>query len=258
MKPLWPAAAGLAVLAGLVAWLWPAAEDGVVMAQQLAAAGQDLPPALTPPPGAASSATTELVGLPVLLQQQQALPPAAALLALKRCYLADRCGGTPSEGLETHFAVSKAISERLTALPANGDVAEQAALAREFLAFPDGHVQAAALALAARLPQDTATVNATVTALADSYDQLLFRKALPVLQQWQAVGLSSGYDDMLATTLQTGGIHAAQVVAENLLPFVNDANIGRYEALAQGMQPGARATALRQSLRDYRLLKTGG
>lgn len=190
--------------------------------------------------------------------QLRGLAPSAALKALKSCYFADTCGLAGPEGLEAHFAASRAIVEQLKALPAQASVAEQASLAREFLAFPDGHVQAEALAMAARLPPDLSTVNAAVTALRESFDSVLFKQALPVLQQWQQQGMSSGYDDMLLTTVHTGGWHAAQTVAEGLTPFLHEANVARFEAVAKQLEPGARRNALQQSLRNYYLQRSGG
>lgn len=204
---------------------------------------------------AASGASTSTAGQ---LAAAGALPAPAALKALKQCYYADNCGLAGPEGLEAHFAASRAIVARLKALPAEASPAEQAALAREFLAFPDGHVQAEALALAARLPPDAATVNATVAALRESYDSVLFRKAFPILQQWQQQGLSAGYEDMLAEVLYTGGWHAAQAVAENLTPFLNDSNLARFEAVRAQLADGARKNALSHSLAQYRLQRSGG
>lgn len=251
------------LLLGLIAWA--ASDEEVAVATSTStgiAAGQAaLPPkpAMPEPAGCASTgeaAVDASAVLPATALDGQS--PMAALKALKSCYYADSCGFPRGDGLDAHFAASKAITERLEALPAVGDSAQLGALAREFLSFPDGHVQAAALALAARLPPDASTVSSTVSALGDSYDAQLFRQALPVLQQWQQLGMSSGFDDMLASTLHTGGVHAAQVVAENLLPFINDGNVGRFETVLQQLQPGARQAALRRSLRDYRLLRSGG
>lgn len=254
------AAAGLALL-GLAGWATLGGQDAEAPVVVTAAATPSWPtlPATAAELGPASAEPLASSGAapPPALSIGQ-LAPVPALRLLKSCYFADSCGFPQTDNLSSHFAASKAIADRLALLSTNGDVAQSGALAREFLAFPDGHVQAAALALAARLPPDSGTVNAAVSALSDSYDEQLFRQALPVLQQWQQLGMSSGFDDMLATTLHTGGVHAAQVVAENLRPFLNDGNIGRFESVLKTLQPGAREAALRQSLRDYRLLSAGG
>jgi len=264
------AVAGLAV-AGLIGWaMLDHGDDGLqIDALRLATAqARVVPPEPTlPRPDVMTNAGGSSAALEGDLTAQAGRSPATvigsqsameALRTLKRCYAADNCGFPQVSNLDGHFAAVKAIAERLNALPSNGDALQLGALAREFLSFPDGHVQAAALALAARLPPDASTVNTAVSALSDSYDEKLFRLALPVLQQWQQVGMSSGYDDMLAATLYTGGVHAAQVVAENLLPFLNEANVDRFELVLQQLQPGARQDALRRSLRDYRLLRGGG
>lgn len=252
------AAVGLAVI-GWGSWAALGMQDAEPAGGVTVAASPS--PALPQPVGEPGPVTAEPAasgGAPPPALSIGQLAPVPALRLLKSCYFADSCGFPQTDNLSSHFAASKAIAERLALLSANGDVAQSGALAREFLVFPDGHVQAAALALAARLPPDSGTVNTAVTALRDSYDEQLFRQALPVLQQWQQLGLNSGFDDMLAETLHTGGVHAAQVVAENLRPFLNDSNLGRFESVLQALQPGAREAALRQSLRDYRLLRAGG
>ena len=222
---------------------------------------------VTSPTGASATATALAeaaasqagsASSPAQLAAVGALPAVAALRALKKCYYADNCGLAGSEGLDAHFAASRAIVAQLKALPAQAAAAEQAQLAREFMAFPDGHVQAEALALAARLPAEAATVQAAVAMLRESYDSVLFRQAFPLLQQWQQQGLSVGYEDMLAEVLHTGGWHAAQAVAENLTPFLSDSNLARFEAVRGQLAEGARKTALGRSLADYRLQRSGG
>lgn len=188
----------------------------------------------------------------------QAAPPAQALRALVQCHAANTCRVSSREGLDEHFEVVGAVLQQLERLTAEGSPAEQAAWARELLAFPDGHVQAAALALAAKLPPSAETAAATVKALGQTYDAVLLAKAYPVLQQWQQLGLSAGYDDMFAGLVHTGGWQAAQSVAEHIGPFLNAGNVDRFEQVARQLQPGARQQALLRSLRDYELQRRGG
>ncbi|HEY0953143.1 MAG TPA: hypothetical protein VGE36_00195, partial [Roseateles sp.] len=187
-----------------------------------------------------------------------AAPPAQALRALVQCHAANSCRVASREGLDEHFEVVGAVLKQLDRLAAQGNPAEQAAWARELLAFPDGHVQAAALAMAAQLPPSAETASAAVSALGKTYDAVLLAKAYPVLRQWQQVGLSAGYDDMFLGLVHTGGWQAAQSVAENLTPFLNAGNVARFEQVARELPAGARQQALLRSLRDYRLQQTGG
>lgn len=209
--------------------------------------------ALPPPAGAAAEAVA-----PVAVAALGQATPAQALRTLTRCHAADTCRLTRGEGLDEHFEVVGLLVQQLERLAAQGSQAEQAAWARELLAFPDGHVQAAALALAARLPPSTDTVAAAVAALARSYDAVLLAKAYPVLQQWQQLGLSGGYDDMFVSLVHTGGWQAAQSVAENVRPFLNAGNVGRFEQVARQLPPGARQQALARALRDFQLQQQGG
>ncbi len=260
---------GVSLVLAAAGWLWWPASEAEPTAALAAPSqgGSGLASVLAIPSPADIAAQAELAALAASsasgsiaagLVQAKPIP---ALTALKRCYFADNCGfgaANSRDGLEAHFAVSQAIVGQLKALPGQASEFEQAELAREFLAFPDGHVQAEALAMAARLPPDPNTVNAAVAALADSYDSVLFKQAFPVLQQWQSQGMRSGYDEMLLSVVHTGGWHAAQAVAENLTPFLNEANVAQFEAVAKQLEAGARQDALRRSIRDYRLLRSGG
>jgi hypothetical protein len=260
MKALLAVAAIAALGAGL--W-WAQRGDAPVVAAVYSGATPQpaLPaPAASLPAGAVSAAQPGLAPAggasgPAALA---AAPPGERLRALVKCHAANSCHVSSHEGLDEHFEVVAAVLQQLDRLAAQGNVAEQTAWARELLAFPDGHVQAAALALAARLPPSAETVAAAVQALGKTYDAVLLAKAYPVLRQWQQLGLSAGYDEMLAGLVHTGGWQAAQSVAENLGPFLNAGNVGRFEQLARQLPAGARQQALLRTLRDYQLQQTGG
>ena len=258
MKALLALAAAAAVVTGL--W-WTQRGEAVPVA---ATAGPSSPAALPQAPPASTSlpagplpAATAAVG-PAAVASLSSAPPAQALRTLIRCHAADSCRLTRGEGMDEHFEVVRLLLEQLDRLATHGSPADQAAWARELLAFPDGHVQAAALALAARLPPSAETAAVAVAALSRTYDAVLLAKAYPVLQQWQQLGLSSGYDDMFVGLVHTGGWQAAQSVAENVGPFLNAGNLGRFEQVARQLQPGARQQALLRSLRDYQLQHAGG
>jgi hypothetical protein len=251
----------LAATAALVTGLWwakrgdpepaPAATQAVTQGLPASAS----PQAWTLPSAAATSAASVE---PAQVASLTTAPPAQALRTLTQCYAANNCRLTRGEGMDEHFEVVRLLLEQLDRLVAQGNPAEQAAWARELLAFPDGHVQAAALAVAAKLPPSAETTAAAVAALGKSYDAVLLAKAYPVLSQWQQLGLTSGYDDMFLGLVHTGGWQAAQSVAENVGPFLNAGNVGRFEQVARELQPGARQQALLRSLRDYQLQQRGG
>jgi hypothetical protein len=251
--PLLLAAATATVALGL--W-WVQRDD----AAPAVAAAMPAPRAVPPgPPASALPLPAAAPGIePAAVASISTAPPAQALRTLKQCHAANSCRLTRGEGMDEHFEVVRLVLEQLERLAAHGSPAEQAAWARELLAFPDGHVQAAALALAARLPPSAETVAAAVQALGASYDAVLLAKAYPVLQQWQQLGLSSGYDDLFIGLVHTGGWQAAQSVAEHIGPFLNAGNITRFEQVARQLQPGARQQALLRSLRDYELQRRGG
>lgn len=261
----WRAAALLLLAAGALAWLWwmrdgPAADAATPAAAALPASAAVLA-AASGSASALAAAASEPGASGFLSAGRQALAqphPAQALRGLKTCYFQGNCQLAGPEGLDEHFADSRAIVEQLKRLSETGSAAEQADWARELIGFPDGHVQAAALALAARLPPAAETVAATVAALRESYDAVLLRQAYPVLQQWQQLGLTAGYDEMFLQLVHTGGWQAAQSVAENIGPFLNAGNVARFEQIVGQLQPGARQDALKRALRDYQLLRSGG
>ncbi|MEO6277852.1 hypothetical protein [Roseateles sp.] len=248
--------AALAVAAG-----WALRDGG--------AAQPEAPPAPVKPlalPGGPAALPATLAAMapaasePVSAAALAGAPPAQALRRLVSCFAANSCntGRRGAEGLDEHFEIVAAVLAQLDRLVAQGDTAEQAAWARELLAFPDGHVQAQALALAAKLPPSAETTAAAVTALGRIYDAVLLAQAYPVLQRWQQLGLSSGYDDMFVGLVHTGGWRAAQSVAENVGPFLNAGNVGRFEQVARQLPAGARQQALLRSLRDHELQRQGG
>ncbi len=266
VKRFWAGAVVLAGLAAGGAWVSATAPGSA----PAATAGPPMPSASSATHGVAAPALADRARMatgrvstagPAAAASAAALAsatPSQALRALTRCYAADNCRLTRGEGLDEHFAVVGLVLQQLERLAAQGSPAEQAAWARELLAFPDGHVQAAALALAARLPPSADTVAAAVSALAKTYDAVLLGKAYPVLQQWQQLGLNSGYDDMLLGLVHTGGWQAAQSVADNVRPFLNAGNVGRFAQVARELPPGARQQSLLRALRDYQLLQQGG
>lgn len=247
-----------AATAAVVAGLWWAQDDDsaptTVAAAPVPQALQPLSPASASPTSPPTIRDIEAAAVASLTTAE----PAQALRTLTQCHAANSCRLTRGEGMDEHFEVVRLLLEQLDRLAAHGGPAEQAAWARELLAFPDGHVQAAALALAARLPPSAETTAAAVAALGKTYDAVLLGKAYPVLQQWQQLGLSSGFDDMFIGLVHTGGWQAAQSVADNIRPFLNAGNVARFEQVVGQLQPGTRQQSLQRALRDYQLQRQGG
>jgi hypothetical protein len=252
------AALALAAAAALATALWWALRGDAPAVAAVPAARVAAAPALPAPAAPVASAADAAPAEPPAPAALAAAAPAQALRALVQCHAANSCRVSSREGLDEHFEVVGAVLQQLERLRADGSPAEQAAWARELLAFPDGHVQAAALALAAKLPPSAETVAAAVKALGQTYDAVLLAQAYPVLQQWQQLGLSAGYDEMFLGLVHTGGWQAAQSVAEHVGPFLNAGNVPRFEQVARQLQPGARQQALLRSLRDHELQRRGG
>jgi len=178
-------------------------------------------------------------------------PPQLQLAALKKCYSENSCGFAETDSRSAHFEAVGIITNLLNNLPADLSHREKHQLVREFIAFPDPQVQAAALQLAATLPADSLTVAATIAALRDSSSEENFLMALPILATWKKLGLDSGLDTMLIDTLRVGGVFAAQSVADNILPLLTRDNLSLYRNLLVEMPEGRRKKALRSALSEF-------
>jgi len=247
--------------AALLLWRGGAHEAVTLAAHQPPAAGSVLG---TPPPlptDGTVAAAPAAAALPTAVVPASASPEQlrTELGQWRACLAAGNCPGPETDSRAMHFRAVAEMAARLKALNERADPATRQALAREYIGFPDGHVQAAALALAASTPPDAQTAQATLAALKATHDAELYRQAFAVLAQWQRAGLGSGMDDVFTHTLRQGGLHAGQAVAENLLPFLNDQNVSHYQALAAQLPEGsARRLALQQVVQEYGRLRTGG
>ena len=177
--------------------------------------------------------------------------PAQQLAALKKCYSENTCGFEEKDSHSAHFETVGKIIDLLGNLPVDLSPREKHQLVREFIAFPDPQVQAAALRLAASLPAESMTVAAVIAALRDTTSEDNFLLALPILNDWKKLGLDSGLDNMLMDTLRVGGIFAAQTVAENILPLLTRDNLSSYKNLLAEMPDSRRKIALRNALSEF-------
>jgi len=130
-------------------------------------------------------------------------------------------------------------------------------VATEYLHWPDGHVQSAALSLISALPPDPSNVPLITQALQQSFDAPLMRQALTELTRYPEQ--KKELQPFLSQVMQTGSFYAAQEVAQGLLPFVTPETVSSYRTLLSQLDPQtAKAQMLAAMLNEYQMRTSGG
>jgi len=130
-------------------------------------------------------------------------------------------------------------------------------VAVEYLNWPDGHVQSAALTLLSALPTEHDNVPIITQALQQSFDAPLMRQALQELTRYPEQ--KKELQPFLSQVMQTGSFYAAQEVAQGLLPFLTPDTVGSYQTLLSQLDPqSTKAQMLAATLKEYQLRASGG
>lgn len=130
-------------------------------------------------------------------------------------------------------------------------------VAAEYLHWPEGHVQSAALTLLSALPAKQSNVPVITQALQQSFDAPLMRQALQELTRYPEQ--SKELQPFFSQVMQTGSFYAAQEVAQGLLPFITPDTVGNYQAQLNQLDPqSAKAQMLAATLKEYQLRVSGG
>lgn len=130
-------------------------------------------------------------------------------------------------------------------------------VAVEYLQWPDGHVQSAALTLLSTLPAEQGNVPVITQALQQSFDAPLMRQALQELARYP--DQKKELQPFFSQVMQTGSFYAAQEVAQGLQPFLSPDTLGSYQTLLSQLDPqSAKAQMLAATLKEYELRASGG
>lgn len=218
------------------------------------------PAPLATPGTAAASVTTNVS--PASLGQQ--------LDALARCEQTQSCPVDNHDPYAAEYRRHQAMAALLDQLRAGTDLNDAnpnavnkngadhlRQLAWQYLGWPDGHVQSAALRLLSALPPVPENVHTLTGALKSSFDAPLMRQALAELGRYpeQADAMAPFFIDMLST----GSLFAGQEVARGLLPFLTPANVGQYQALLARLEPqSAKARDLKAVLAEFEQRQANG
>jgi len=180
------------------------------------------------------------------------------------CSQTDTCTiSNESDSRAGHFEVVKNINEQLDTLifsaqrSAGVNVDEVGQLAREAMAFPDGHVQAKAIELMGLLEPQAENVAVIVEHLAGHSDATIFRLSINELTRYPQA--QTEIDSLMMETMKTGGHFSAQSVAQYITPLINNANLSAYQTFAATLDQQTKAAKLlNATLAEYAITIAGG
>ncbi|TCS35737.1 hypothetical protein EDC30_10936 [Paucimonas lemoignei] len=187
------------------------------------------------------------------------------LQALAQCeQQPQQCDLDDSDPRASHFDLGRRVATELNNLAvlaragALGEV-DGGSIARRYMQNEDGHIQEAALSLISALPANSANVDPILSALQQGHDAQIYSQAMRELVRYPDEGSRSRVENTLIETLQTGGHFAGQVVAEEILPFINSGNLARFQELAGQLPPGsAKRRLLEGTLSEFVQRQSGG
>jgi len=130
-------------------------------------------------------------------------------------------------------------------------------LVKQFLNYPDGHVQQQAINLMSAQEPNLELASLLITELETSFDAKIVRQSLKELQRYPE--LSSEIQQLFYQVLTTGSFYAGEELATNILPYLNSSNLGFYTELADSLpQNSAKERALRSNIEEFLLRQSGG
>lgn len=184
------------------------------------------------------------------------------LAQLAHCELDNSC---PPDSKSDPYAADYARNQQMQALLGQlTQTASQPAVqpelhrvAVEYLRWPDGDVQSAALTLLSALPADRGNVPVITQALQQSFDAPLMRQALQELIRYPEQ--KKELQPFFSQVMQTGSFYTAQEVAQGLQPFISPDTVENYQALLSQLDPQtAKAHMLAATLMEYQRTVSGG
>lgn len=194
-----------------------------------------------------------------LLQREQLK---TSLLALLNCPSTYSCPEDNSDPRASSILLGKLLAEKLQQylqfhLEEDYFDAESLAMAQAFIDYPDGHVQEEAITLMSSQQADLTIAQKLINTLNNSYDAKIMKQSMLELQRYPTLALD--IQALFQQTLKTGSFLVAQEVAKGILPFLTNANIESYKAIAEQLPSGSkRSRYLSASIKEFQLRQTGG
>ncbi|WP_088329408.1 hypothetical protein [Lacimicrobium sp. SS2-24] len=174
----------------------------------------------------------------------------------KHCQDNGECSATPEDPRAGMFEQEARLVEALQALQklyANHQYEDEvlAAVTADYLTSPLGRVQYQALEMMQQQSPQPDNARTLLGALDDSYDSKVMELALEELQRYPQ--LSQSIDALLIKNLKTGSFYVSRTIAERIVPYLNQDNLGAYEAtLATLPAQSAKARLLSASIERYK------
>lgn len=207
---------------------------------------------------------TATVAPPSSVPTSSAYSPQAELTRLEACSRTSSCGFKETDPRNAELETGRRIAAELRRLaesvtPGAATNAAAGEFARRYVEHPDGHVQEAALQIMSRMEPDPRNLDVTLRALKSTHDAGIFQQAMQEFQRYPDAAARRQIDEVLMTTLKTGGHYAGQQVAMDLLPLLSPANVARYQAvLAELPADSGKAKYLSRTLEEYQRRQSGG
>ena len=174
---------------------------------------------------------------------------------LLTCHKTQSCPVDNSDPRASEFLRrDKIVQAAQKLLGYSGD--DVAAMARRLLAYEDGYVQEMALNLLDSMDLDTRNVDAMLDALEKSYDAKIVKQ---IMHQLQRYSVDNRFEVVFESLLTHGSIYAANTVARELLPFIQEDNIESYKAILHKLDANTKkAQLLKATLFEYEMQHSGG
>ena len=109
--------------------------------------------------------------------------------------------------------------------------------AREFLAFEDGHVQAAALDLMSTQPPSLENRDAILKSVIEGYDSELIEQAMLELERYTSASDRDVINQALGRALTTGAPFVARAIVNHISPFVDARSFRLFQDVLAHLPP---------------------
>lgn len=183
---------------------------------------------------------------------------------VQACFPSSSCNLPGNDPRMADYLAGQIMAEALREISAvlqNGLPLETGAsvAALDALAFPDGHVQAAAIDLLSTLPAQSQNVFPLLEVIEDNHDAKVVATAMMELQRYRALGYQQAFDEVFSAAMIKGSPYVSEKVAESLLPFLSEENIDHYLGFLPELPLRSRTReSLNVVLEEYTLMQTGG
>jgi hypothetical protein len=202
-----------------------------------------------------------------ILQLENKNDPAAIIAhleILEECNTRNDCNVKQNDPRSAFFSIGRAMSNDLRLLAElkskSKEYENQARLlASRLLGFENDEVRESALLFLATVPPVPENVDAIISGLSLCHDAAVFRIAIKEFARYHESASREKISQFLGEVILTGGHYAAQEVAKNLLPLMDEISISYYQSLLEQMpEKTKKYRLLKNTVKQYKLHLQGG